>query len=71
MVAGCKYHGTIGQPRPLYVCEMDNLPGTPYTMACAISAAQPPDAVSRQRNTVKDLAKYVPLFFFFFFPSWP
>ncbi|KAK1829261.1 hypothetical protein QBC39DRAFT_392664 [Podospora conica] len=57
-VAGCKYHGTIGQPRPLHVYEMDNLPGTPYIIARDISAAQPPDAVRRQRETVKDLARF-------------
>lgn len=58
-VAGCKYHGTISQPRPLHVYEMDNLPGTPYIIARDPSVAQPPDAVLRQRNTVKGLARYV------------
>ncbi|KAK5660521.1 hypothetical protein OQA88_13070 [Cercophora sp. LCS_1] len=57
-VADCKYHGTIGQSRPLHIYEMDNLPGTPYIMARDISATQPPDAVLRQRNTVKDLARF-------------
>ena len=58
-VAGCKYHGTIGQPRPLHIYEMDTLRGTTYIMARDISAVQPPDAVFRQRNTVKDLTRCV------------
>ena len=57
-VAGCKYHGTVGQSRPLHIYEMDNLPGTPYIIARDISATQPPDAVIRQRSTMKDLARY-------------
>lgn len=56
-VARCKYHGTIGLSRPLHIYEMDTLPGTTYIMARDISAVQPPDAVFRQRNTVKDLAR--------------
>jgi len=67
VVAGCKYHGTIGQPRPLHIYEMDNLPGTPYIVGRDISAAQPPDAVLRQRNTVKDLARYARVHMFRFF----
>ncbi|RSL89480.1 hypothetical protein CEP52_014882, partial [Fusarium oligoseptatum] len=55
-VASCKYHGTIGQSRPLHIYEMDNLPGTTYIMSRNISTVQPPDAVFRQHNTVKDLA---------------
>lgn len=58
-VAGCKSHGTMGGSRTLHVYEMNNLPGSPYIVARDISAAQPPDAVLRQRNTVKDLARYV------------
>jgi hypothetical protein len=58
-VASCKYHGIIGQSRPLHIYEMDNLPGTTYIMARDISVIQPPDAVLRQRNTVSDLARYV------------
>jgi hypothetical protein len=61
-VAGCKYHGTIGQSRPLHVYEMDNLPGATYIMARDLSAVQPPDAVLRQRNTVKDLARFVQVY---------
>ncbi|KAJ9130269.1 Mus38-like protein [Pleurostoma richardsiae] len=57
-VAGCKYHGTIGQSQPLHIYEMDKLPGTAYIMALDISSVQPSDAVFRQRNTTKDLAKF-------------
>ncbi len=56
-VPNCKYHGTIGQSRPLHIYEMENLPGTAYIIARDISIAQPPDAVSRQCNTVYDLAR--------------
>lgn len=58
-VAGCKYHGTIGQSRPLHVYEMDKLPGTVYVRERLASTVQPPDAVSRQRNTARDFAKCV------------
>lgn len=58
-VARCKYHGTIGPPRPLPIYEMDQIPGTSYIMARHTSTVQPPDALFRQRNTVKDLARYV------------
>ncbi|RMJ03300.1 hypothetical protein CDV36_015174 [Fusarium kuroshium] len=61
-VASCKYHGTIGQSRPLHIYEMDNLPGTTYIMSRNISTVQPPDAVFRQHNTVKDLARCVQKF---------
>ncbi|KAF5963452.1 Mus38-like protein [Fusarium bulbicola] len=57
-VASCLYRGTIGPTRPLHIYEMDCLPGTAYIMARNISIAQPPDSMMRQRNTVKDLAKY-------------
>ncbi|KAI1428892.1 hypothetical protein F5Y12DRAFT_730453 [Xylaria sp. FL1777] len=57
-VAGYKYHGTIGESRPLHIYEMDKLPGTTYIMARDISAVQPPDAQLRQRNTATDLAKF-------------
>ncbi|KAL7955112.1 hypothetical protein V8C34DRAFT_292484 [Trichoderma compactum] len=57
-VTSCKYHGTIGQLRPLYIYEMDKLPGTAYIMACDSSTIQPPEARFRQRNTAKDLAKF-------------
>lgn len=58
-IADCKYHGTIGQPRPLHIYEMDKLPGVTYIMARHVSVVQPPDAVARQRNTATDLAKFV------------
>lgn len=58
-VASCKYLGTIGQPRPLHIYEMENLPGTAYIIARNISTTLLPHAVSRQRNTVEDLARYV------------
>lgn len=62
-VAGCSYHGTIGpSSRPLHIYEMDSLPGTTYVMARDISNIQPPDAVFRQRSTVKDLARCVRIF---------
>ncbi|TQN70588.1 hypothetical protein CSHISOI_04881 [Colletotrichum shisoi] len=57
-VAGCKYQGTIGEPRPVHVYEMGNIPGAAYIITRNISIPQPPDAVSRQRNTVKDLASF-------------
>ncbi|KAL7893701.1 hypothetical protein HDV63DRAFT_181173 [Trichoderma sp. SZMC 28014] len=57
-VAGCKYHGTIGQSRPLHIYEMDKLPGTTYIMARDGSTIQPPAARFRQSNTTKDLAKF-------------
>ncbi|KAI2786220.1 hypothetical protein POX_g08602 [Penicillium oxalicum] len=52
-VFACEYLGTIGESRPLYVYEMENLPGTAYIMA-RIS----PDDMSRQRATIKDLARF-------------
>lgn len=58
-IAGCEYHGTIGQLRLLHVYEMDILPGATYIMARHVSAAQPPDSAARQRNTATDLAKFV------------
>ncbi|KND86779.1 hypothetical protein TOPH_08589 [Tolypocladium ophioglossoides CBS 100239] len=57
-VAGCKYHGTIGQSRPLHIYEIDNLPGATYVMARDSSDIQPPDAIFRQRSTVKDYASF-------------
>ncbi|KAJ4315798.1 hypothetical protein N0V84_008202 [Fusarium piperis] len=57
-VTSYKYHGTIGQSRPLHIYEMDNIPGITYIMGRDISTVQPPDAVFRQRNTVKDLARF-------------
>ncbi len=58
-VASYKYHGTIGQPRPLHIYEMDKLPGTTYIMARDLSVVQPPEAVLRQRSSVEDLARCV------------
>ncbi|GAW20099.1 hypothetical protein ANO14919_095950 [Xylariales sp. No.14919] len=57
-IAGCKYHGTIGQSRPLHIYEMDKLPGATYIMARHVSVVQPPDSAARQRNTATDLAKF-------------
>jgi hypothetical protein len=54
-VAGCRYHGSIGQS--LHIYEMDHLPGTPYIMARNIALTQRPDSVSRQLITVRYLAK--------------
>ncbi|KAK1976170.1 hypothetical protein LZ30DRAFT_603995 [Colletotrichum cereale] len=58
LVAGCKYHGTIGGSRPIHIYEMDNISGTAYIIARNVSVPQPADAVSRQRSTVKDLASF-------------
>ncbi|KAK6213599.1 hypothetical protein QIS74_09601 [Colletotrichum tabaci] len=58
LVAGCKYHGTIGGSRPVHVYEMGNIPGAAYIISRNISVPQPPDAVSRQRSTVKGLASF-------------
>lgn len=58
-VASCKYHGTIGNSRPLHVYETDKLPGTPYIVARDVSSVQPPDSIFRQHHTVKDLARCV------------
>lgn len=52
-VASCKYLGTIGDSRPLHMYEMENLTGTAHIMARI-----PPDDMSRQRNTMKDLARH-------------
>ncbi|KAI0103052.1 hypothetical protein GGR51DRAFT_525491 [Nemania sp. FL0031] len=51
-IPGCKYHGTIGQSRPLHVYEMDRLAGTPYIIA------RNGDHATQQRNTATDLAKF-------------
>ncbi|KAJ5746119.1 hypothetical protein N7520_011301 [Penicillium odoratum] len=48
-VASCKYLGTMGDSRPLYIYEMDKLPGTSHNMA-GIS----PDDMFRLRNTIKN-----------------
>lgn len=52
-VASCKYLGTMGDSRPLHIYEMENLTGTAHIMADI-----PPDDMSRQRNTIKDLARH-------------
>ena len=52
-VASCEYLGTIGDSRPLHIYEMENLPGTAHIMARI-----PPDDMSHQHNTIKDLARY-------------
>ncbi|KAI1292463.1 hypothetical protein F5Y03DRAFT_375862 [Xylaria venustula] len=57
-IPDCKYHGTIGQSRPLHVYEMDRLAGTPYIIARLGFATQSPDDVARQRNTTTDFAKF-------------
>ncbi|KAI1276019.1 hypothetical protein F5Y07DRAFT_147401 [Xylaria sp. FL0933] len=57
-VARCKYHGTIGQSRPLHIYEMDKLPGITYIMARHVSVVQPLDAVLRQRKTAADFARF-------------
>jgi hypothetical protein len=44
-VASCKYLGTLGDSRPVYIYEMDHLPGTAHIMARI-----PPDDMSRQCN---------------------
>lgn len=54
-VAECTYLGTLGETRPLHVYELESLPGT-----CHIMAKIPGDDMARQRNTIKDLARYVP-----------
>jgi hypothetical protein len=52
-VASCGYLGTLGDPRPLHIYEMENLSGTPHIMV-----GIQPDDLFRQRNTVMDLARY-------------
>lgn len=52
-VASCKYLGTIGDSRPVYIYEMEHLPGTAHIMARI-----PSDDMSRQRNTIKGFARY-------------
>ena len=53
-VASCEYFGSMGDPRPLHIYEMDSLPGIVDVMA-RIS----PDDMHRQCNTIKDLARYL------------
>ncbi|KAJ5826905.1 hypothetical protein N7447_003668 [Penicillium robsamsonii] len=53
-IASCTYLGTLGGSRPLHIYEMENLPGTAHIMARI-----PPDDMSRQGNTIKDLARFL------------
>lgn len=52
-VASCKYLGPMGDSRPVYIYEMEHLPGIAH-----IVARIPPDDMSRQRSTIKDFARY-------------
>ncbi|KAJ5380561.1 uncharacterized protein N7496_002989, partial [Penicillium cataractarum] len=51
-VASCQYLGTLGDTRPVYIYEMEYLPGTAHIMARI-----PSENMSRQRNTIKDFAR--------------
>lgn len=53
-IASCKYLGTFGNLQPLHIYEMENLSGITH-----IIARIPPGDMSRQSNTIKDLARYV------------
>lgn len=57
-VAFVSYHETIGTNQPLHIYEMEKLPSIPYILARDISPIQPPDSISRQQNTTRDLARY-------------
>ncbi|KAJ5256718.1 hypothetical protein N7478_012822 [Penicillium angulare] len=48
-VASCKCLGTLGDSRPVFIYEMDHLPGIAHIMA-RIS----PDDIAQQSNTIKD-----------------
>jgi hypothetical protein len=52
-VTSCKYLGTMGDSRPVYIYEMEYLPGTAHIMARI-----PLDDMPRQHNTIKDFARY-------------
>ncbi|KAJ0424804.1 hypothetical protein BJY00DRAFT_275288 [Aspergillus carlsbadensis] len=52
-VPSCEYLGTMGDLRPVYIYEIEHLPGTAHIMARI-----PPDDVSRQHNTIKDFARF-------------
>ncbi|KAJ5491228.1 hypothetical protein N7539_002795 [Penicillium diatomitis] len=56
-VASCKYLGTMGDSRPVYVYEMEHLTGTAH-----IIARIPPEDMLRQRNTIKDFASFNQIF---------
>ncbi|KAJ5654074.1 hypothetical protein N7490_001077 [Penicillium lividum] len=51
-VASCKYLGTIGVSRSLFIYETDKLPGTAHIMA-----GSSPDDMFRQRNIIMDFAR--------------
>ncbi|KAE8378127.1 hypothetical protein BDV26DRAFT_292480 [Aspergillus bertholletiae] len=53
LVASCKYLGTMGDSRPVYIYEMEHLPGTAHIMARI-----PLDDIFRQCNTIKDFARF-------------
>ncbi|KAH6842323.1 hypothetical protein B0I37DRAFT_392933 [Chaetomium sp. MPI-CAGE-AT-0009] len=57
-ISRLKYHGTIGEPQPLYIYEMNRLAGIPYIIARDASIPQPPAAVESQQRTVQDFAKF-------------
>ncbi|KAK3323210.1 hypothetical protein B0T19DRAFT_442706 [Cercophora scortea] len=57
-VPSCIYLGAMGESRPVHIYEMDNVQGTTYILARDNSIPQPPDAVLRQGNTVKDFARF-------------
>ena len=57
LVAGCKYHGTIGDCQPLFIYEMDKIPGTPYILARDTSIPQSLDSAACQHRTAQGLAK--------------
>ncbi|CDM28714.1 hypothetical protein DTO013E5_860 [Penicillium roqueforti] len=52
-IASCKYLGTFGNLQPLHIYEMENLSGITH-----IIARIPPGDMSRQSNTIKDLARF-------------
>ncbi|KAI5464443.1 hypothetical protein BGZ63DRAFT_377666 [Mariannaea sp. PMI_226] len=54
----CVYHGAIGQPRPLHIYEMNNLPGVPYTPTHDLGDIPPAEAISRQLQPVQDMATF-------------
>jgi hypothetical protein len=68
-VAGCKYHGTIGEQSSRPSTATRWITFLEARIARDISAVQPLDAVLCQRNTMKDLVRYVPFFLFLFFST--
>lgn len=53
-----KYHGRIGQSRPVHVYEMNNLDGKPYILVRDTSSVLLAGAKAQQKTTIKDLARY-------------